>query len=418
MEKQKLKQTEIGKIPQEWDVVRVRDIFKVETGTTPSTKEISYWKNGTIDWITPADMNDLTNQLELPESRRKITPKAVKETNLTLMPLNSIVMSTRAPVGYVGIVKKEVTFNQGCKGLIPKIQDKVDTSFYAYYLSFKREYLNNISSGSTFKELSKDAFTNLEVPNPPLPEQRAISHVLSTMDEAIQKVDEAIEKAERLKKGLMQQLLTKGIKHKEFKQTEIGRIPKEWGVVELGDSRLFELIMGQSPDSDTYNQEKKGMPFLQGNAEFGYMYPEPKIFCSEPLKVADKGDILLSVRAPVGEVNIADQKLCIGRGLGAIRAKKDIDSSFLFYSLLACKGKLNNCAGGSTFKAITKDTLQSFKIPLPSLPEQYSIAKILIAMDNKISIGRTKKQKLEKIKKGLMIELLTGKKRIRNIKNA
>jgi len=189
MQKDKYKQTEIGQIPEDWEVKKIINLFEVETGTTPSTKDLLYWKNGTIDWITPADMNDLNNKTELPESKRKITPKALKETNLTLMPINSIVISTRAPVGYVGLAKRELTFNQGCKGLIPKDPKKVDTLFYTYYLVSKKNYLNNISGGSTFKELSKDSLVNLEVPFLEFVEQQSIAQVLLTFDNKLDIVE-------------------------------------------------------------------------------------------------------------------------------------------------------------------------------------------------------------------------------------
>jgi type I restriction enzyme S subunit len=103
-----------------------------------------------------------------------------------------------------------------------------------------------------------------------------------------------------------------------FKSTEIGRIPKEWKIAKLSDEKLAEIIMGQSPPSSTYNKEGKGLPFLQGKMEFGKVYPSPMMYCSQPIKIAEPNDILISVRAPVGDVNVAPYRLCIGRGLAAI----------------------------------------------------------------------------------------------------
>lgn len=193
---------------RKWRLANIQDIFYIETGTTPPTKDKTYWLNGTIDWITPADMNDLGDKLDLPESRRKITEKALKEVNLTLMPIDSIVISTRAPVGYIGLAKKELTFNQGCKGLIPRDKSKTNTFFYAYYLASLKDYLNNISGGSTFKELSKDSLCKLELPIPPLEEQRHIAEILSTIDKKLELEKARKEKIERVKKGLMDELLT------------------------------------------------------------------------------------------------------------------------------------------------------------------------------------------------------------------
>jgi len=193
---------------QKWEVTNIKDIFHIETGTTPPTKNKTYWLNGTIDWITPADMNDLGDKLDLLESKRKITEKALEEVNLTLMPVDSIVISTRAPVGYIGLAKKELTFNQGCKGLIPKDKSKTDTLFYAYYLASLKDYLNNISGGSTFKELSKDSLCKLELPIPPIEEQKRIAEILSTIDKKLELQKARKVKIERVKKGLMDELLT------------------------------------------------------------------------------------------------------------------------------------------------------------------------------------------------------------------
>jgi type I restriction enzyme S subunit len=212
----------------------------------------------------------------------------------------------------------------------------------------------------------------------------------------------------------MQELLTKGIGHKEFKDTEIGRIPKDWKITNLGNKELAEIIMGQSPPSNTYNREGKGLPFLQGKMEFGKIYPSPVLYCSQPIKIAEPNDILISVRAPVGDVNIAPYRLCIGRGLAAIRFNLNrVNHQFYFYYFQKIKNLLENLGKGSTFKAITKEDLENLKIPYPPLSEQQKIAEILSTVDKKLGIEREEKAKLEKIKQGLMDLLLSGKIRIK-----
>jgi len=212
----------------------------------------------------------------------------------------------------------------------------------------------------------------------------------------------------------MEELLTKGIGHKEFKDTEIGRIPKDWEVVRLNDRKLAVVIMGQSPPSRKYNKEGKGIPFLQGKMEFGDIYPLPIIYCSQPIKIAEQNDILISVRAPVGDVNIAPYRLCIGRGLASIRFNPETANYwFYFYYLQRIKSSLENLGKGSTFKAITKDDLENLKMVYPPLPEQQKIAEILSTIDKKIEIERKEKEKLERIKQGMMDLLLTGKIRVK-----
>jgi type I restriction enzyme S subunit len=197
------------------------------------------------------------------------------------------------------------------------------------------------------------------------------------------------------------------MKSTNYKQTEMVKIPKDWGIVNLGDNEFFELVMGQSPPSETYNKDKKGLPFLQGNAEFGHLYPNVTIYCSQPLKRSHEGDILISVRAPVGEVNISNKEYCIGRGVSAIRPKEKANNFFLYYYLIFSKKKVQSVSGGSTFKAITKAQVERIKIPFPQLSEQKAIAGILSTVDNAIQKSNELITKAEKLKKGLIRELLT-----------
>ena len=197
-------------------------------------------------------------------------------------------------------------------------------------------------------------------------------------------------------------------KETDFQVTSMGRIPRDWEVAELGDSSIVEIILGQSPPSSTYNTQDKGLPFLQGKMEFGYIYPKPTSFCSEPAKIAEPNDILLSVRAPVGAVNIAQKRYCIGRGLSAIRAKREkLSHLFLFYYLCYAEKRFSSISMGSTFKAIRKDEIEKFSITLPRLQEQKVIAEVLSCVD--LAVQKTDEviAKTQRLKKGLMQQLLT-----------
>ncbi|MGH7800979.1 MAG: restriction endonuclease subunit S [Thermodesulfobacteriota bacterium] len=206
--RREFKQTEIGRVPREWEVRKVIDLFIVETGTTPSTKQREYWGNGKISWITPTDLSKLNGKIKIGNSKRKITKKALEASNLIPMSKGSIIISTRAPVGYVAVLEEAATFNQGCKGLIPKDLSKIFSEFYCYYLLSKEQRLQNLSSGSTFKELSKVGLENFHIPLPPLPEQKKIAEILSTVDKRLELLRKKKEKLERVKKGLMNELLS------------------------------------------------------------------------------------------------------------------------------------------------------------------------------------------------------------------
>lgn len=149
------------------------------------------------------------------------------------------------------------------------------------------------------------------------------------------------------------------------------KLPEGWRWVKLGE--VCEIVMGQSPPSETYNQEGEGLPFFQGKSDFEELYPSPRVWCTAPLKIATEGDILISVRAPVGPTNLANIRCCIGRGLAALRVGNELESYWLLFYLRSIEELLATSGTGSTFNAITKKELVALPIPLPPLEEQRRI---------------------------------------------
>ena len=190
-----------------------------------------------------------------------------------------------------------------------------------------------------------------------------------------------------------------------FQMTELGPLPKEWRVVRLGE--VAAILMGQSPPSESYNSQGIGLPFLQGKAEFGEVYPTPVKWCSRPLRISPPGAILLSVRAPVGDVNLAPFQCCIGRGLAAICANEKVDTVFLFHWLRLAKPKLEEHATGTTFQSINRNVLENFPIPLPPLPEQRAIAHVLRTVQRAKEATEGVIAALKELKKSLMQHLFT-----------
>jgi type I restriction enzyme S subunit len=191
-----------------------------------------------------------------------------------------------------------------------------------------------------------------------------------------------------------------------FKETELGPLPEEWEVVRLGE--VAEITMGQSPPGETYNTQGIGMPFLQGKAEFGKVHPSPVKYTTNPLKIGKTGSVLISVRAPVGDVNIADMDYCIGRGLASISFKNEYGyNEYLFYCLQFLKPLLEKEGYGSTFKAINKEVLTKFQIPLPPLEEQKAIAGILSTVQSAIEKTEKVINALKNLKKSMMKHLFT-----------
>lgn len=169
---------------------------------------------------------------------------------------------------------------------------------------------------------------------------------------------------------------------------------------------ICAINMGQSPDSSTYNEDKNGLPFFQGNADFGEIYPTVRMWCSEPTKIAQNRDILISVRAPIGALNIANCKCCVGRGLAALTVNEDICAQeYLWHALSSKVDELNSKGTGSTFKAINKKVLAETEIPLPSLDEQRKIAAVLDKVGDLIAKRRQQLAKLDELVKSRFVEM-------------
>lgn len=178
----------------------------------------------------------------------------------------------------------------------------------------------------------------------------------------------------------------------------------KWKTVRLGE--ICSLNMGQSPKSDTYNNNGVGMPFFQGNADFGAINPNINHWCSEPVKIANVDDILISVRAPVGALNIANFKCCIGRGLASITVDKSIaERNFIWYMLKSKIDELQSKSNGSTFKAINKTTLYDVTFPLPPLEIQKQIASSLDKVTYTIDLCNQIIEKLDLLVKARFVEM-------------
>ena len=178
---------------------------------------------------------------------------------------------------------------------------------------------------------------------------------------------------------------------------------QEWPLVKLNEA--CSLNMGQSPDSSGYNDEGKGLPFYQGNADFGALTPITRFFCNNPTKIAHCGDVLLSVRAPIGAVNIANETCCIGRGLAALTACDNVDAKFLYYAIKSKHDELNAKGTGSTFKAINKKALHETQIPLPVLAEQKNVVSILDNVSGLAALRKRQIMQLDLLAKSRFIEM-------------
>ena len=289
------------------------------------------------------------------------------------------------------------------------ISDKSWVNNHAHVLRAKIEltsnqflchYLNTFDyhgylTGTTRLKLNQSAMRKIPVPIPPLAEQNRIVKKINTLftqlDAAVDSLKKAQIQLQRYRLSLLKaafegELTTKwraensealeSILVSEIATSKsLPKLPNGWVWTTLEE--ISKIILGQSPPSSTYNTDGEGLPFYQGKLEFGKLYPTPRKWCTKPKKIAQKGDVFISIRAPVGPTNICPEKSAVGRGLAAIRGLNGIQPSFILFLMRRFENEIASRGTGTTFKAITGNQLKTFEIPLPPLAEQEQIVSEL-----------------------------------------
>tara|TARA_Y100001956_G_scaffold79450_1_gene92618 strand:+ start:1868 stop:3097 length:1230 start_codon:yes stop_codon:yes gene_type:complete len=292
----------------------------------------------------------------------------------------------------------------------PKSND-VNMKWLGYWFasSHTRYTLSSTATGTSgsMKNITKSDVLNIKIDIPPLPEQRKIATILGTWDKAISTTERLIDNSKQQKKALMQQLLT----GKKRLLDDSGKpFEGEWEEVKL--SKVAEIVMGSSPKSSSYNESSEGLPLIQGNADIKNRKSAPRIYTSEVTKKCSVGDILLSVRAPVGTIAKSEHVACIGRGISAVRAKKHHVQEYLYQWLLWFEPRWEKYSQGSTFEAVNSNDIKSLHLIVPTYTEQAKIASVLSNADQEIELLEQQLADLKQEKKALMQQLLTGKRRV------
>ena len=301
--------------------------------------------------------------------------------------------------------------------ILQALKTKTRNKFIMYLLNYMD--LRSYIVGSTRVKLNQEDLKKIRINLPSLPEQQKITEILSTIDEVIEKINQTIEKTEQLKQSLMQDLLTKGIGHKEFKKTEIGRIPKEWEVVKLSDI-VLDFIGGGTPSTINKNYWKGKIPWMTSAYIINkYIIDGQEYITDEALKnsatnVIPHNNILIASRVGIGKVAINSIDIAISQDLTGLIINRDkISEEFLYWVLLTYKSKLKSISQGSTIKGILKNELGNLIIILPKPEEQRKIVEILNNIETRTEKFKIKKNKYGYIKKQLMNDLLTGAKRVK-----
>ena len=283
-----------------------------------------------------------------------------------------------------------------------------NNNYFAHYLTHERKKdIERLTQGTTIIHLYSSGLKNLEITLPSIQEQNKIAEILSKVDEDIEKTDQIIKETEKLKKGLMQELLTKGIGHKKFKKTELGEIPDEWEVVKLKE--YINLSSGKFNPTKNLSKnriENFKYPVYGGNGITGFF--NTFLLNFQTLVIGRVGEYCGSVYITAKKSWITDNAIYIKD-----YNKNVIDFKFLYY--LFKKINLRNLGEQTGQPKITQEPILNLLIALPFIKEQKQIAEILSEVDNKIDINKQIKNKLTQLKKGLMQDLLSGRVRVKNL---
>ena len=412
-----------------WQTKRLDEIGEIISGSTPSTSISSFW-NGDIVWITPYDLSRLKSPY-LVDSSKKITAAGLAGTSTHLLPPKSLVMSSRAPIGYLALPAVDFCTNQGCKSF--KLKPEINPVFAYYNVSFNMHKIKNLGEGTTFAEISKTALATVEMDFPEsYLEQIRIAEVLATVDQAIEQTEALIAKQQRIKTGLMQDLLTRGIDEygqlrteqtHSFKDSLLGRIPVEWEVNSLDKltseivdcphttphflpsgvlvARTFNLKDGQFVGAKSYVSE----------AEY-----ETRISRLEP----HAGDVIFTREAPVGEAFVvpSEMKICLGQRTMQIRCKQVCLLPEFFVEFVYSEEtriRFDQMVGGTTNPHLNVSDVRALLLRAPSIDEQKRIVEKIAAVRGAIQQSLSQKEKLSVLKTALMQDLLTGRKRVTDL---
>ena len=287
--------------------------------------------------------------------------------------------------------------------------DKADVRFIKYYMEILKLQMQSVSRGTTQDNLSVDKLLTFDFRVPPLLVQRRIAGILSAYDELIENSQRRIRILEEMARALYREWFVHfrfpGHENHPLVPSSLGDIPQGWEVKKLKDVCL--LTMGQSPKSEFYNDTGEGQPFHQGVTNFGERFPTDRLFCTVNGRIAEAGDILFSVRAPVGRMNIADKKIIIGRGLSAIRHMAG-HQAFLWEQLRNRFTKDDMIGNGAIFAAVTKDDMQGIELVCPPSPLVLAATKHFEPIHFELETLTKKIQNMRQTRDMLLPRLLLG----------
>ena len=386
----------------------ISDLGKVITGKTPRTSILENY-GGKIPFLTPSD--NLSEKFS-PTTSKTLTKIGLNEVKNCLLPSKSICVSCiGSDLGKVVLTKKPTVTNQQFNSIVPNEEN--DADFIYYLMTVVGKHLNYLSKTSTAVPIiNKSTFANYEIEIPNIKEQKRIGKILSSLDDKIELNRRINDNLEQQAQALFKSWFVDfdPFKDRKFVDSELGKIPEGWKVGYL--SEIADIIMGQSPNGSTYNENGEGIIFYQGRAEFGTRFPSIRLFTTNPTRIAPANSILISVRAPVGDINITHKECCIGRGLASAVSRTN-KSAFLLYTLFSLKSDLDRFnAEGTVFGSINRKTLESLKILIPTNDIISKFEAIVASMDQQILTLHLESENLKILRDTLLPKLMSGERSV------
>ncbi|MCL6572755.1 MAG: restriction endonuclease subunit S [Bacillus sp. (in: Bacteria)] len=415
------KMTKLGYIPTDWNIRKVNDF-------TNEHKQGFYTKEGYTDEGTYLiRITDLQN----PKINFDCMPK-IEIDNKTYKQFKveekDFLFARSGAIGRYGIVNKDNPAAIFASYLIRFKFDltKINNTYFGYFYESNlcMAQLKAITQGSTNININADNIKSLSVPIPTIEEQQKIAEILSSVDEQIENTDQLIDKSKELKKGLIQQLMTKGIGHTEFKQTELGEIPVEWRITTLSEISDF-ITKGSTPTTYGYEWVESGIQFFKSDVvkEGRFVYGDYKFISEEAHMQMSRskiltGDILITITGNIGRVAIVPKEIKesnINQHIARIRVMNESVNPLFVYHWLNQEKLVDYymlIKTGLAYPQISLKQVRETIVPIPSNKEQQKIAEILSTIDLQIENYEQEKEKYAELKKGLMQQLLTGKLRV------
>lgn len=406
------------RVPDGWIVEQMSSICEVIGGGTPERAKSMYW-GGDIPWVSPTEITSL-NTRYISTTKEGITILGLNKSSAKLHPVGTVLMTSRASIGYAAINTIPMATNQGFQSL--QCGDKVANEFLYQYITWFRPSLEKLSAGSTFSEISSANVKKVKLTLPPLPEQKKIAAILSSVDEVIEKNQAQINKLKDLKTGMMQELLTRGIGHTEFKDSAVGRIPVGWEVVTANDVSN-EIQVGVVVKPTQYYVDS-GVPALRSAnvREGGLTSDNLKYFSPESNEILKKsklvvGDLLTVRTGYPGTTAVVTEEFdgvnCID--VVITRPKHTILPNYFSMWVNSDKGKgqVLKVQGGLAQQHFNVGDMKKLLVALPSLKEQQEIFKAIHSITERINFAKSSFNSYLSLKKALMQDLLTGKVRVK-----